>query len=296
MRKFAAFVRLSRLGFSFGGFAGFGLGAAVAAYEGARITPGAYAMGQTMVTAFQLMTHYANEFFDRDGDARDGRTPFSGGSGVVVSGELSPRTALRAALVAAGAGTLVAGWLAAAGLGAAALLGVAIGAGAWAYSAPPLRLAARGWGELDTSLVVAVLVPLAGYAAFTGRVDGAGLAATVAPACAMFVMMLAVEVPDRAADTAAGKRNLVVRLGQPAAARLAAWGTLPIVPALVLCISRGAPLAGAAFGALLIAPILAFIRCITAPSSPPAEVAGRGVGLFGLTIALELLGFVAFLR
>jgi len=37
----------------------------------------------------------------------------------------------------------------------------------------------------------------------------------------MFAMMLAVEWPDRAADAAGGKRNLLVRRGPAAAGRLA---------------------------------------------------------------------------
>jgi 1,4-dihydroxy-2-naphthoate octaprenyltransferase len=296
MRKIAAFVRLSRLTFLFGGFAGFGLGAAVAAAGGAPISAGAYAAGQLMVTGFHLMTHYANEFFDRAADRHGTPTAFSGGSGVIATGELRARTALTAALLCAGAGLLSALWFTASGAPLTAALGVAIGAGAWAYSAPPVRLAARGWGELDTTLVVGVLVPSAGYAAFTGRVDGAMLGATVAPAAAMFAMMIAVEWPDRAADAAAGKRNLVVRLGSPGAAYLATGGALVALAALLLAVGRCASWAGAPFALLLLPVAVGFVRALTPPARPAVEIAARGVTLFALTVSYELLGYVTFLR
>jgi len=296
MRKIAAFVRLSRLTFLFGGFAGFGLGAAVAAACGARITPAAYLAGQTMVTAFHLMTHYANEFFDRGADRYGTPTAFSGGSGVIASGELAPPAALVAALTCAAAGTVATLWFVRAGLPAAAAIGAAIGVGAWIYSAPPLRLSGRGWGELDTMVVVGMLVPAAGYAAFTGRFDAVILAATLAPACAIFAMMIAVEWPDRAADAAAGKRNLVVRLGTLAAGRLAALAALGVAPALIAVLGRRLWWAGIPFTLLVIPGIAGFVRAIASPARPAVEIAGRGVALFALTVSLELLGYVALLR
>ena len=47
-------------------------------------------LGQLLVTSIQLMTHYANEYYDYDVDAAVGpaRTPFSGGSGVLVGGQV----------------------------------------------------------------------------------------------------------------------------------------------------------------------------------------------------------------
>ncbi|MGD0475850.1 MAG: prenyltransferase [Candidatus Velthaea sp.] len=294
MDRAAAFLRLSRPKFLIGGFAGFALGAAIAAYEGASITLAGYAAGQAMVTAFHLMTHYANDYFDRSGDRHGVSGPFSGGSGVLVRGELAPGTALAAALFCASLGSLGVAGFALTGQFIVAGIGAAIGILAWCYSAPPLRLSARGWGEVDTAAVVAVLVPLAGYAAFTGTVDGLALAATLAPACAMFAMMLAVEWPDREADAAGGKRNLLVRLGPAAAGRLAAAGALAIVPALLVPLGRGAPWTGIAF-ALLLVPLVAGFLGWFHEQQAPAELAARGVSLFLLTVVFEALGYVAVL-
>ena len=276
MHKIAAFVRLSRLEFLVGGFAGFGLGAAVAAHAGARITLLSYAAGQLMVTAFHLMTHYANEFFDLEGDRFGAATPFSGGSGVLVTGTLPPQTARTAALVCAALGISVCAALAWTGPPLAAGLGIAIGGGAWAYSAPPLRFAARGWGELDTALVVAVLVPLAGYAMFTGSIDGRAFAATIAPAAAMFAMMIAVEWPDRNADIRAGKRNLLVRLGPIPAANIATLSAVAVVPCMALVLGFVTGPGGGVFALLAALPVLAFAACVRRSATPPDEVAARG--------------------
>ena len=82
-----AFIKLGRPLFLGGGFVMYGLGAALAAYAGARIDWALYAWGQLAVTATQLMTHYSNDYFDVAAD-RANRTPtrWSGGSRVLAEG------------------------------------------------------------------------------------------------------------------------------------------------------------------------------------------------------------------
>jgi 1,4-dihydroxy-2-naphthoate octaprenyltransferase len=214
MGALIAFVRLSRPLFLYGGIAGVGLGAALAAWSGHPITLATYLWVQAMVTAFHLMVHYANDYFDRHGDAAGRNTAWSGGSGVVIAGgALAPQVALVAALVCAAIGVGCAARFALVGTPLAALIGLAILVGSWIYSAPPLRLAARGLGEVDAALVVAGLVPAAADAAFAGRLDPALGFALAGPIVTMVVMMLCVELPDGADDAASGKRTWVVRLG-----------------------------------------------------------------------------------
>ena len=213
MARLRAFISLSRLTFLPGGLLACALGVAVARQEHHALSWAAYLQAQWLVTSFHLMTHYSNEYFDRESDRGAVRTPFSGGSGVLVAGELPASLALRAALASAASGTLAVATFIGHGNTTTALLGLAVGALAWAYSAPPLRLLARGLGELTTSLVVGSLVPLLAYAAQTGAIDGVALAATLPSALSVFLMMIALEVPDLACDTASGKHNLLVRLG-----------------------------------------------------------------------------------
>ena len=237
-KRLTAFVRLARLKFLVGGLLGGGIGTAVAAYEGVPIVGRVYFIAQGTITAVQLMTHFANDYFDRTSDALTTRTAFSGGSGVLVDGSLPPCVGLIAALgcLALGLSGIVALWTA--GLALAAALAMLMTILAWVYSAPPLRLLGRGLGELDTSLVVAVLVPLSAYAAQTGVLDLRIAVSTLPAAAAMFGMMICVEYPDYDADRATDKWNLVVRAGRRKArqfvvASIVAAGVAVVVASLV---------------------------------------------------------------
>jgi 1,4-dihydroxy-2-naphthoate octaprenyltransferase len=215
--RLVAFVRLGRPLFLGGGFVLYALGAAIAHAAGHGIDWSRYALGQGAVTAFQLMTHYANDYFDLEAD-RANRTPtkWSGGSRVLPGGELPASGGLIAAIVLAVVGGVLAGVLGGAALAMLAVIFVL----AWSYSAPPLRLCARGLGELDTAVVVTLLVP---YLAFSlqGGTHLAPLVLTVVPpALLQLAMLVAIEFPDAAGDAATGTRTLVVRLGAATSARL----------------------------------------------------------------------------
>ena len=223
MHAVLAFVRLGRPLFLGGGFILFALGAAIAHAAGHAIDTTRYALGQGVVTALQLMTHYANDYFDLEADrANTTPTKWSGGSRVLPGGELPARVALVAALVLAAAGTALAVVLIARSDATVAITIALVGVLAWGYSAPPLRLCARGLGELATAAVVTVLVPWLGFYVQAPDLAGARmLALAIAPlAMLQFAMLLAIELPDAEGDAATGKRTLVVRLGAARAAAL----------------------------------------------------------------------------
>jgi 1,4-dihydroxy-2-naphthoate octaprenyltransferase len=283
VRRLLAFVALTRPLFLYGGFAGVALGAAVAASSWRRLDLTTYLWAQSLVTAFHLMTHYSNDYFDRESDAAAQRTLWSGGSGVLVDGHLHPRVALFAALVCAALGAVASARFALIGNPTVAWIGVGIFAGAWWYSAPPLRFAARGLGELDATLVVAVLMPCAGYAAFTGSIDGPILAAVVAPFAAMFAMMLCVELPDVECDAVAGKRNLVVARGPERARR---WIAVLSCSAVVVATGLAFSLNGGGVVLALLPATVAAIQLIRlATGAPhPASIALWGVALYATTV------------
>ncbi len=244
------------------------------------------------------MTHYANDYFDRHADTRAVPTPYSGGSGVLVEGLLAPGVALRAALVAATVGAAgVLGLATFAGRPAAALLGCAVGALAWSYSAPPLRLLARGLGELDTALVVAVLVPLSAFAAQGAALDLRAVASTLPAAAAMFAMMLAVEYPDIVADAAGGKINLVVRLGAGGARPVGIAFVAAVYGALGFAVAAGAPpallLCEAVSLPLGIGLALAFARRRCPDVTADESLAARGVAFFFIVMLCGLLAYAA---
>ena len=284
MSQLGAFVRLTRPLFLYGGFAGIALGAAVAAWTGRRLDLATYLWAQGLVTAFHLMVHYANDYFDRGCDDRTERTAWSGGSGVLVANELHPRVALIASLVCAALGVAASARFALSGHPLVFWLGIAILVFAWCYSAPPVRLAARALGEADTVLVVAVLVPFVGYAAYTDRLDGPIFTAVLAPAAAMFAMMLAVELPDAPRDGAAGKRNLVVTWGP-----VRAWSLITgtALAALIFAVATALRI-HADLGMLALAPAAtAAVQLLRLANGDPrpASMARCGVLFYAATVS-----------
>jgi 1,4-dihydroxy-2-naphthoate octaprenyltransferase len=224
VKQLVAFIKLGRPIFLGGGFILYAVGAAIAAAHGHAIDTARYAWGQAAVTAFQLMTHYANDYFDYDADVANATpTKWSGGSRVLPDGGLPRHVALIAAIVLAAIGIAMTIELTLHDAGSLAAPSFAIVlALAWTYSAPPLRLCARGLGELDTAIVVTVLVPWLGFYIHAPALAGArDLALTIVPlALLQFAMLIAIEFPDEAGDAATGKRTLVVRLGAARAAKL----------------------------------------------------------------------------
>lgn len=296
MQSVLAFIRLGRPLFLGGGFLLFALGAVIAALAGHPVDGRRYAIGQAAVTAFQLMTHYANDYFDYEADrANTTPTAWSGGSRVLANAELPRGVALIAALA-----------LAVLGLGATFALSRAAGAGAytppillailvlaWEYSAPPLRLCATGLGELDTAVVVTGLVPLLGF--YVQAPDLAGVRvlvlAIVPLALLQIAMLLAIEFPDAAGDAATGKRTLVVRLGAARAARLYSAVTALAYLWLPVAVVLGLPARIAGCAALL-APLAAWRIARIADHRNPAAYERLTLFAVALLVATSLAELV----
>jgi 1,4-dihydroxy-2-naphthoate octaprenyltransferase len=160
-----------------------------------------------------VSVHYVNEYADYQTDALTVRTVYSGGSGV-LSRNVVPRTlAIQAAVATLILGVsmqLLANYFGVHPWSAMVLLG--IGAiGGWMYSLPPLKLAWRGWGELDNALLGANVLPVYGYIGLSGRFEFWVMAACLPFTLLAFNNLLAVTWPDREADVRVGKRTLATR-------------------------------------------------------------------------------------
>ena len=203
------------------------IGFGTAHYDGVTISLGKAAA--TLI--FALMAHAGinvlNDYYDElNGTDRINTErifPFTGGSRFIQNGVLSAREILvyGVALVCV---VIIAGlWLASVSgasliwIGAAGLL---IG---WAYSAPPLKLNSRGWGE---ACVAAGFTLIAVGADFVqrGSISSLVLQAVIAYALLVTNILYINQFPDYRADKAAGKHHWVVRLGL----ERARWGYLII--------------------------------------------------------------------
>jgi len=204
---------------------------------------------------FALVAHAGinvlNDYYDAlngsDAINVERRFPYTGGSRFVQNGVLSQRATavygyfLLATVVPAGL------WLAqhsGPGLVWIGLGGLAIG---WAYSAPPLALMSRGLGEAAVACGWLLIVLGADFVQ-RGALSVVPLVAGISYALHVANLLFVNQFPDLEADAAAGKRNLVVRLG-PARARwlypaIAAAASLWLVGAVIAGTLPGPALAG----------------------------------------------------
>lgn len=180
-------------------------------------------------------------------------SPFSGGARLIQQGRVTVAHTRQWAWTLLALSAMGGLWLAVQSSGALLALGAAGLALAWAYSAPPLRLMERGWGEAVVAL------------AWWGVVVGADLVqrerfflipAVTAVGFALLVanILLVAGLPDARSDAAVGKRTLAVRLGPTGAALLSGALVLWAYGWLLVTVWAQIPPASALWG-LVSAPL-----------------------------------------
>ncbi len=219
------------------------------------------AVKAVLTIVFALVAHAGanvlNDYYDavsgNDAANTDRIFPFTGGSRFIQNGVLSEAqtlafgTALMGATIAAGL------WLMAAsgpGLFFYGAAGLFIG---WAYSATPLRLNSRGWGE--ACIWIAWMIVAAGTD-YVQRGEPSVLPWAASAGFALLVtnVLFFNQFPDRRADEAAGKRHWVVRLGSDRAACVYPAIGIAANALVVLAVAAGA-LPTTALAALLALPL-----------------------------------------
>jgi 1,4-dihydroxy-2-naphthoate octaprenyltransferase len=274
-----------------------GLGVAAAAWEGT------FGWMPTVLALVGLVAlHVAVNALNEASDMRTGidlhtrRTPFSGGSGTLPTGELSVRATRVFALSCAALGgaigvyfSLQLGWgfVALMALGAAAVL---------LYSEVFAR---AGLGELFAGLGLGAL-PVWGAAWVQGREPGAAALWAGVPAfCMTFNLLLLNEFPDEKADRGGGRRNLVILLGRRTAAGLYAVMALLAPASILVAVALGAlpPVALAAvLPSLLLAKPLGWAGARPREPVPIPALGANVVWNLGTNtvLALSLLAAMAF--
>ncbi|MGQ9779323.1 MAG: prenyltransferase [Bacillota bacterium] len=166
-----------------------------------------------------LWNDYADEVNGAD-RANPEWSPFNGGSRVIQDG-LLPAGTIRLAALACFAAAMALALLLAPEKGMAVplltLLGIAFGLG---YSSPPLWLGSRGLGELAVGVAFGPLLAEGTAVALSGRFSPAVLGLSIPLGLLVAAILILNEIPDLAADRAAGKRTLAVRYGAPTAVKI----------------------------------------------------------------------------
>ncbi len=167
------------------------------------------------VGCLQTGANLINDFYDAVGSDPLNRraTLFSGGSRVIQQGRMSRRTVGALAVgffVAAGA---CGGMVAALDRPWALAVGAAGLAGGWLYSAGPLALMSLGLGELCIFILFGPLLTWGAGYVLAGQFQAAAWWLGLPQAWQITAVLWINQFPDLAADAAAAKNNLVVRLG-----------------------------------------------------------------------------------
>ena len=224
-----SFILLTPLNFSVG---------IAAAYANGSFHAFRAILGLIGVILAHIAINVINDYFDYISglDLKTTRTPFSGGSGMLPSGALNPRSVYKLAV-----GSL--------------LLGCIIGV-YFAYTVgweilPVVLFAAftiytytnylSHWyvGELLTGINFGFLVVVGAYFIMTGGFDVAAYVPAVIPGILGTTLLFINEFPDMKADTEVGRRNLVMKLGLEQSSKV--YGLLVASPYVwtVVCILRG---------------------------------------------------------
>ncbi|MFC1873744.1 prenyltransferase [Chloroflexota bacterium] len=193
------------------------LGAAIAWYE-SREFGTVFNLGYAFLAGFGLLlahisVNVLNEYFDyRSGvDIRTQKTPFSGGSGALPSGLVTPRQALwlglgtLLAIVPIGIYfTVISGWQ---------LLPLLLVAAACIVLYSPLILK-MGWPEWAPGVCLGAFPILGAYFVHTGDYTLSAVVASIPSGILVHNLLLLNEFPDVEADASAGRRTLPIVIGR----------------------------------------------------------------------------------
>ncbi len=224
--KLKAWIQALRLQFYPMTFIAYAAGTFAAQQSGYGFDPLIFWLGYVWLFLVEVSTVLSNDYFDFESD-RQNRSfgPFTGGSRVLVNGQLSFQqvgrgiffTLFSSFAVLALLYFLIPGPLSTVAMTCGILLILALG-----YTVPPLKLSHRGLGEVTVGITHSFAVILCGYL-FQG-----GILSDPIPWFISLPLFLAVlpsitlsGLPDFDADKAASKKTLAVQLGKKGAARLA---------------------------------------------------------------------------
>lgn len=213
--RIGVFIRGARLPFLTGSLMPVVLVAALADFRGAWEGFGYFFLTLVGVAGLHTGGNLINDYYDSFGSDPINRyfTPFSGGSRVIQNGELSADFVRNLAYACLGLGVVCGLALIYYGRPWVALLGLFGLAAAYLYSASPVQLMSKGFGEFTIFLAFGPVLSLGAYYALTGRVAAEGFCVGLPLAFLITAILWINEFPDLEADSAAAKEHLVARLG-----------------------------------------------------------------------------------
>ena len=186
------------------------------------------------------------------------KNPYTGGSGTLSSGLLTPKSMFKAFTLCFLI-TIAVGFYLALTRGLPVLaIGFFGGFCAVFYTAPPIKLSHHGLGELALLVNFGSVIGLGAFYVQARTLTLQAFLATLPMGIMLFSMIVINEIPDVKEDRAAGKLTLVARYGKKAGAKLymASWICTLRSNHRISCVSNSPALY--AFCFVLVAPCVPF--------------------------------------
>ena len=209
-------LKIIRVHIVAGGFLAFSLGVLLGIVGGGKFDFIKFISGYIVVFLADLSTHYGNDYFDVEIDKYVEKKKIFAGSGILVNNpDLRLLSKFISLALLIGSNVLAAITVVYLGFSieffvvilAASLVG-------WFYSAPPVRLISRGFGEIAVAFVTGFAIPGLGYLAIRGQFDPLFVYFVIPFILYGLTLSLSLHAPDVEVDRRCKKRNLAVRLGQ----------------------------------------------------------------------------------
>jgi 1,4-dihydroxy-2-naphthoate octaprenyltransferase len=200
--------------------------------------------GYVIFGSAQLSVSFSNNYFDRHSDRNSVKTAFSGGSNILLENPELQFYALFISIFLLCFSIIVnliftvvyayPIWFF-----IFVLFGGLLG---WFYTAPPLKFAYRGLGELSTMLAVGFFMPGMGYFVVSGTLDSLFKLIILPLSCYGLFFIITVELPDLESDALANKKNFLVKWGRTTGKFISVlatgFGTLMLTMLFVLGIAN----------------------------------------------------------
>jgi 1,4-dihydroxy-2-naphthoate octaprenyltransferase len=211
-------LKVVRLHIVLGGILAFTLGLLLGLSDGGSFNPAYAALLYAVVFCGDLSTHYSNDYFDVEQDRTAKTFKFFSGRRILVKHPALLPYARKIAIALLATSILLAALAVAAGFAPIELLPIVVAANflGWFYSAPPLKLACSGLGEVAIALAAGFAIPATGYLAARGQLDGVFWLFALPFILYGFILALSLEAPDIEIDRQSNRRNFGVRRGEHA--------------------------------------------------------------------------------
>jgi 1,4-dihydroxy-2-naphthoate octaprenyltransferase len=212
IRKILGIIRVHIV---IGGALAFSIGTLLGVLTGGVFSLLRVILGYLVVFFGDLSTHYSNDYFDVDVDQYVQKQKVFAGKGILVENPwlrpISRRIAIALLMLSITFAGITVLWYDVPFV--FILIMICVNLLGWFYSAPPLRLTARGLGEITIAFVTGMIIPGAGYLVVRGRFDPIFISFAIPFILYGLILSLSLEAPDVRIDRSVERRNLAVRGG-----------------------------------------------------------------------------------